>query len=242
MSEPVGALGRPGPVCPECGRVAEAPDHPFYGVLDSAEYDFDEEAAPQRAEASDLLVRAGISFRWDDGYRLIVSSTDEHVVDVLFGQVAPDGGEEEAASGPASGVDSAEVDRAAVVGDDGAAATADVDDGAAGVIDPDAVGAESGDEPSDWVRDEQSVQAMGALFDASDRLKHQPWNTEAAADLADASAVVRGSPLPFGVNQVLWDTTSRLAGQLIGLINDGADPEDVSSAADDLRAVLRDHV
>jgi hypothetical protein len=87
LSEPIGSLGRDGPTCPDCGRMANASAHPFYGVYDSVEYDFDDVTPVERGEATDLLIGAGVPYRWDDGYRLLVSADREDEVDVLFAQL-----------------------------------------------------------------------------------------------------------------------------------------------------------
>jgi hypothetical protein len=86
LSEPLGTLGRDGPTCPDCGRVANAPERPYYGIYGAVEYDFDDVTAAERAEAADLLIGADISYRWDEGYRLFVSPDREDDVDALFGQ------------------------------------------------------------------------------------------------------------------------------------------------------------
>jgi hypothetical protein len=228
LPEPVGTLGRVGPTCPDCGRVALAPEHSFYGTYEAAEYDFDDVTPQERAEASDILLEAGIAFRWDDGYRLMVASSDEAAVDVLFGQVDdPDADTDADADG--DGDADGDADAGSEADDEGPPL-----DDAAEIVD--------GEEPLDWVVDEQSVEALGMLFDASDRLYHRPADERAAADLGEATDVVLAAPLPFGVNQVLWTTAGQLAQQLVDLLDRKGDLDDVSAAADVLRSVLRDHI
>jgi len=213
LSEPLGTLGREGPTCPDCGRVATAPEQSYYGVYGAVEYDFDDVTPAERAEAADLLLGAGIPYRWEEGYCLFVSPEREDEVDALFGQpLADEGADDEGA-------------------DDEADTSEDV-----------AEGDEGEGEPAEWAADEESAQALGRLFDASDRLKHHPGDEDAAAELADATGVVLIATLPFGVNQVLWTTAGKLARQLLDLLEGDADDADVVAAADVLRSVLRDHV
>jgi hypothetical protein len=89
VSEIVGSLGREGPTCPACGRRAIAQEHPFLGVYEAVEYDFDDVTPTERAAAADLLVEAGVPYRWDEGYRLQVPPEREEQVDVLFGHITP---------------------------------------------------------------------------------------------------------------------------------------------------------
>lgn len=92
LSAPLGTLGRDGPTCPACGRVANAADHPYLGSFGAIEYDFDDVTPGERAEASELLLGAALPYRWEDGYRLLVPPEHEDEVDVLFGQTPDDGG------------------------------------------------------------------------------------------------------------------------------------------------------
>jgi hypothetical protein len=216
LTEPLGAMGRDGPTCPDCARVANAPAQPYYGVYGAVEYDFDDVTPAERTEAADLLIGAGVPYRWDDGYRLFVSPDREDEVDTLFGQ--PTGDDEE--------------------GED-----ADpLEDADAEAFDDAYQGDGSEDEPPEWVADEESAQALGRLFDASDRLRHHPDDEDAAAALADATGVVLIAPLPFGMDSVLWATAGRLARQLLELLEDDAASDDIAAAADALRSALRDHV
>ena len=208
LGEPIGSLGRDGPTCPDCGRLANAPEHPFYGVYDAVEYDFDDVTPAERAEATDLLIGASVPYRWDDGYRLLVSPEREKDVDMLFGQL-PDYEVADPRADPVGGLDPGDGDEV---------------------------------EPAEWVADEESAQALGRLFDASDRLWHHPDDEDAAAELADAAGVVLIASLPFGMNKVLWATAGTLARQLVGLVDGNADPDDVVAGADALRSVLREHI
>jgi hypothetical protein len=233
LSEPLGTLGREGPRCPDCWRIANAPDHPYYGVTDAVEYDFDDVTPAERAEAAELLMGAGIAYRWDEGYRLFVGSDDEDQVDALFDQPtsaegpSEQGGEPQA-TGLASELGSAADSRASVP--------------ATGSAGSDEAAGSDEDEPAEWVADEESAQALVTLFDAADRLRHRPRDEDAAADLADAAGVVLVAALPFGVNRVLWATAGMLARQLVDLLEAGADEDDVAAGADALRAVLRDRI
>ena len=86
LDEPPGALGLPGPTCPDCLRTAYAPDHPYYGTVGAVEYDFDDVTPAERADAADILIGAKVPYRWEDGYRLFVGPVSEAEVDKLFGQ------------------------------------------------------------------------------------------------------------------------------------------------------------
>jgi len=218
LTEPLGALGKAGPTCPDCGHVANAPERPYYGVADAVEYDFDDVTPADRAEASELLLAAGVPYRWDDGSRLFVDPQNEDEVDRLFNQ-----------PGDHSGGDDPD---GAGSGDRGGGGARDGFD--AVVLD--------GNEPPEWEADEESARALARLFDAADRLRHRPRDDDASAELADAAGVVLVADVPFGVNEVLWATAGMLARQLLGLVEGNADGEDIVAGADALRAVLRDHV
>jgi hypothetical protein len=198
LSEPVGSLGWSGPTCPACGRAAAATEHPFFGVYDAVEYDFDDLSPGERAATADALIAAGVPYRWDDGYTLVVAPEREEEVDGLLDRLPPYAGDSD-----------------------------DVADG---------------QEPAEWVADEESVRALAALFDAADRLRHEVDDDDAAAELADATGVVLVAPVPFGVNRVLWEIAGHLGRQVLHLLEANADSDDVVAAADALRAVLRDHV
>jgi hypothetical protein len=103
LGEPLGALGSAGPTCPECHRVANTPGHPYYGGVGAIEYDFDDVTPAERAEASDILIDAGVPYRWEDGYRLFVAPESEATVDSLFGQT--DDAARDAVAGNGRGTD-----------------------------------------------------------------------------------------------------------------------------------------
>ncbi len=220
LSEPLGALGFAGPTCPACHRTANVPDHPYYGTVGAVEYDFDDVTPADRASATDVLVGAGVPYRWEDGYRLLVGPESEDEVDRLFGHTGDEGADVDAASG--NGRAAAAATRAAP--GDGPAAYGD------------------DDEPAAWEADEEAVEALSRLFDAADRLRHRPQDEDAAAELADAAGVVLIAPVPFAMNQVVWATAGMLARQLLDLVESQAESEDIAAGADALRAVLRDHV
>jgi hypothetical protein len=92
LSAPLGTLGRDGPECPDCRRIANAPDRPYLGSFGAVEYEFDDVTPDERAEAADLLIGAALPYRWEDGYRLLVPPEHEDEVDVLFGQTPDDDG------------------------------------------------------------------------------------------------------------------------------------------------------
>jgi hypothetical protein len=218
LSEAPRALGREGPTCADCNRVANSPGEPYFGTIGTVEYGFDDVTAADRAEASDLLIGAGIRYRWEDGYRLLVGPESEERVDELFGQPVED----------------------ETVEDEGGEDDGGEDEG--GEDDEDGDLADGEDEPAEWVADEEAVQALSRLFDAADRLRHHPTDDDAGAELADAAGVVLIAPVPFAMNRIVWATAGMLARQLLELVESQADSEDIEAGADALRAVLRDHV
>lgn len=227
LSEPLGALGWQGPTCPDCGRVANVPAHPYYGLYGAVEYDFDDVTPAERAEAADLLIGADVPYRWEEGYRLLVDPKREDQVDALFGHDTADDAE---ATDDADTEHTGDTDES-LVGPD------DVDE-----PDVDETAFDETDFDEGAPDDERGVEALGRLFDASDRLRHRPADEGAAAELADAAGVVLIAPVPFGLNRVLWNTAGVLARQLVDLLEHDADPDDVIAGADALRALLRDHV
>ena len=52
---------------------------------------------------------------------------------------------------------------------------------------------------------EGRMEDLGDLFDAADRLKHQPWNQRAAVELGRAVAAVAGSSAPYGMAEPFWE-------------------------------------
>jgi hypothetical protein len=222
LSAPLGALGIAGPTCEDCHHVANAPDHPYYGTVGAIEYDFDDVTPAERAEASDILIGAGVPYRWDDGYRLFVGPDSEAEVDRLFGQTGDETG--------------------GAAGDDGTDRDAGDDQGDALLGAGEDEGTEADDEPAEWAADQEAAEALARLFDAADRLRHHPHDEDAAAELADAAGVVLIAPVPFAMNRVVWATAGMLARQLVDLVEGQAESEDIVAGADVVRAVLRDHV
>jgi hypothetical protein len=97
----------------------------------------------------------------------------------------------------------------------------------------------AGDE---WGEGEAAFAALGDMFDAADRLLRSPASSHAAEKLRTAAATVDNSVPPYGFNPVLWSTASELAGQLQGLIDEGASDDDVRAGAEALRDVLHAHI
>lgn len=93
----------------------------------------------------------------------------------------------------------------------------------------------------DEADDGEAQAAMGDLFDAADRLLHNPTNIEALTDVDRLVSVVDQSAPPFGIEVTTWEEIGRLAGAVV----DGADAEDedaVAAAARGLRDFLRQYV
>jgi hypothetical protein len=224
------ALGGPSPIvsgspllCSHCHRPAVAVPPMDLDLAETVEYEFDDVTASERAEATDLLVAAGVAYRWEPGFLLQVPAYREHDVDAIFGHLSPED------AGP-DGLDGRPLeqqeDRPAL----------DTNDNA------DGLGADRESEPEEWIADEEAVGALANLFDAADRLRHHPEDDDATAVLADATGVVATASVPLGLSPVLWETAAYLGRQLLGLVERGASGEDVTAGADALRAVLRDHV
>ena len=89
--------------------------------------------------------------------------------------------------------------------------------------------------------DEEAQSAMGDLFDAGDRLMHNPANIELVAEVDRLATVVDQSPPPFGIDAGTWEEIARLA-VAVAVAGDEQDEDGVAVAARSLRDYLREYV
>ena len=86
--------------------------------------------------------------------------------------------------------------------------------------------------------DEASYERMANLFNASDKLMHDPTDVSIVGEFIDASDAVTHSPPPFGVEGELWAEVQRQAGALSAQLDAESEDETVSTLARDLRNLL----
>ena len=86
--------------------------------------------------------------------------------------------------------------------------------------------------------DEASYQRMANLFNAADKLMHDPRDVSIAGEFIDASDAAKEGPPPFGVDGDLWAEVQRQAGALSAQLDAESDDETVETLARDLRNLL----
>ena len=89
---------------------------------------------------------------------------------------------------------------------------------------------------------EGRLEDLGDIFDAADRLKHQPWNERAAADLDYALAGMTGTSAPYGIADAFWDRARTTAADLQEMLRTGQPEETTRRAAEALRDLLRPYI
>ena len=90
-----------------------------------------------------------------------------------------------------------------------------------------------------------AVEALGNLFVATDRLVHDPGDTEGTLAAVDSARAMAAMPTPFGFAPPVWSELIEQAGELQALLETEAevvDDEAVHETATRLRAVLRPYV
>ena len=90
-----------------------------------------------------------------------------------------------------------------------------------------------------------AVQAIGDLFVATDRLVHDPGDTEGTLTAVDSARSMRGMATPFGFAPPVWTELVEQAGELQALLeteDEIVDDEAVHAAASKLRTALRPYV
>jgi hypothetical protein len=88
-----------------------------------------------------------------------------------------------------------------------------------------------------------TLDVMGGLFVAADRLVHEPRDRDARQYLGDAIETAAAAAAPYGMDRVWWDGVQAQAVELATLV-DGYDPDDESvvARASALRDALRPYV
>lgn len=109
------------------------------------------------------------------------------------------------------------------------------------LLDEDDEGATAWEDLEGDEADEEAQSAMGDLFDAGDRLMHNPANVELVALVDRLATVVDQSPPPFGLDAGTWEEIARLA-TAVAVAGDDLDEEGVAAAARSLRDYLREYV
>ena len=90
-----------------------------------------------------------------------------------------------------------------------------------------------------------AVETIGALFVATDRLVHDPGDTEGTLAAVDAARAMATMPTPFGFGPPVWSELVERAGELRALLETEAevvDDDAVVDCATRLRAALRQYV
>ena len=89
---------------------------------------------------------------------------------------------------------------------------------------------------------EGRMEDLGDLFDAADRLKHQPWSQRAAIELGSAVEAVTASSAPYGMGEPFWERVRVLSTELQSLILATAPEAAIRRAAGALRDLLRPYI
>jgi hypothetical protein len=87
--------------------------------------------------------------------------------------------------------------------------------------------------------DEASYERMANLFNASDKLMHDPTDVTIAGEFIDAADAVKEGAPPFGVDGDLWAEVQRQAGALSAQLDAESEDDTISSLARDLRNLLQ---
>lgn len=90
--------------------------------------------------------------------------------------------------------------------------------------------------------DEANYELMASLFNASDKLMHDPGDVGTVGEFIDAADAVKSSPPPFGVDGDVWAEIQRQAGALSAHLDADGDHEMASTLARDLRNLLQSWV
>lgn len=228
-------------------------------------YEYDDLDAEARFGIDRLLAGAGIVRAWD-GTTLVVAPYDEEEVDRLLDAEGPDAGPD---------IDDALLDDEAEqviydLADWDAERRTDLDgrleaEGIAHAFDEtgDLVVLADDEERVDAIVDAiefpdqlpaddsgagdglDAIETIGNLFVATDRLVHDPSDTDGTLAAVDAARAMAGMATPFGFAPPLWNDLVAQAGALQQLLETEAevvDDEAVHDAAEKLRTVLRPYV
>lgn len=91
----------------------------------------------------------------------------------------------------------------------------------------------------DGADDQVSYERMANLFNAADKLMHDPSDVGVVGEFIDASDAVKVGPPPFGVEGDLWSEVQRQAGALSAQLDAESDDDTVETLARDLRNLLQ---
>jgi hypothetical protein len=227
-------------------------------------YEYEDLDATDRFAIDRVLADAGVVHAWE-GTTLVVAPYDEHEVDQLL-----DGAADPVEGGP--DVDDALLDDDAEqvvydLADWDAERRTDLDgrletEGIAHAFDEtgDLVVLAADEERVDAIVDEiefpdqlaaddtagvgglDAVEALGNLFVATDRLVHDPSDTEGTLAAVDSTRAMASMPTPFGFAPPTWNDLLAQAGELRALLETEAevvDDEAVHDAASKLRSAIR---
>lgn len=210
--------------CRDCRLASDATVEPSLPDLEDGpdEMLFDLSLWPpeERVALGLTLDERDIPWRWEPGPDLVVREVDQAVVEELLDE--EEAGDEDWEELSEEEMDDVEADMEADLEADLA-----IDDD-----EEDEDDEEGGDE---------AAAAMGGLFDAADRLMHNPANVEALVDVDRLATVVAESAPPYGVEEKTWEQVSTLADAVL-TASDDEDEDAVASSSRALRDFLRTFV
>ncbi len=217
--------------CRDCRLASDTTVEPSLPDLedgpDEMLFDLSLWPAEERVALGLTLDERDIPWRWEPGPDLVVRESDQAVVEELLD-------EEEAGEEDWEELSEEEIDEIeAEMGEDLEADLA-IDD------DEDGEEGEEGDE-GDEDGGEEAAAAMGGLFDAADRLMHNPANVEALVDVDRLATVVAESAPPYGVEQKTWEQVGALSDAVL-TASDDEDEDAVAASSRALRDFLRTFV
>ena len=118
------------------------------------------------------------------------------------------------------------------------AASASLQEPPAAFPEPDAV--------LDWFGNEVTeggaLEDLAAIFDAADRLMHNPWSEGACRDLDRSVKAVAQSSAPYGLDPTVWLAAADLGSRLLAQVEAEEASEVISDEAARLRGLLRPYI
>lgn len=216
--------------CRDCRLASDPASPPSLPDLedgpDEMLFDLSLWPAEERVALGLTLDERGIPWRWEPGPDLVVRESDQVVVEELLDEEEGDDEDWE---------DVSEADRD----------ESDLDADLAIDADDEVADGEDGDEPEDDDEPEdggeEAAGAMGGLFDAADRLMHNPANVEALVDVDRLASLVADSLPPYGIEPKTWEQVGVLADAVLAA-SDEEDVDAVAAASKSLRDFLRTYV
>ena len=97
-------------------------------------------------------------------------------------------------------------------------------------------------EDTDGDGGEDAQKAMADLFVATDRLQHDPDDSDVASDVLEAATTVRACLPPYGIERPVWRQIQAMASTLVTDVEEAVDEDTVAADARALREYLRDLV